>query len=414
MCFICFYRQIFLAATAAFWMLAASAQVPGRPWQAPADPSYEMREISCVSDGNRLYGEAFIPRSPGKHPAVIMSHGYGASHTGFYAMVDTLAKSGYVCYCYDFAGGSRSGRSEGRTEDMSIFTERQNLMDVIDMVRSWNCVDAESIFLLGESQGGMVTACLASELKDKIRGAILWYPAFVIPDDSAKRIADGVSNFGGVDLSPDYDKVAVEIDIHEVMHGFDGPVLLIHGDKDGLVPIRYSEEADRTYADSELIVIPGAGHGFNARDAVFAIDRSVDFMIRHLKPRSRLFTLHINCFDSYEVKETGTGRTIRQVLFDGEAEGNVFNGRILPGGVDTQVVESSGEGTLSARYILEGKDADGRLCKMYIDNRGRLSEKVTYPTIRSDSAGLDALGNSPLVGYKESDEDGFRIVIYQC
>ena len=86
------FRQVFLVLAAALWTLAASAQMPGRLWQAPADPSYEMREISCVSDGNRLYGEAFIPRSPGKHPAVIMSHGYGATHAGFYAMIDTLAK----------------------------------------------------------------------------------------------------------------------------------------------------------------------------------------------------------------------------------------------------------------------------------------------------------------------------------
>ncbi|MBR6390141.1 MAG: DUF3237 domain-containing protein, partial [Lachnospiraceae bacterium] len=59
-------------------------------------------------------------------------------------------------------------------------------------------------------------------------------------------------------------------------------------------------------------------------------------------------------------------------------------------------------------------DADGRPCKMYIDNRGRLSENVTYPTIASDSAVIEKLKNSPLVGYKESDDDGFRIVIYQC
>ena len=45
---------------------------------------------------------------------------------------------------------------------------------------------------------------------------------------------------------------------------------------------------------------------------------------------------------------------------------------------------------------------------MYIDNRGRISENVTYPTIASDSAVIEKLKNSPLVGYKESDDDGFR------
>ena len=188
---------------AALWMIPAFAQRPApRQAQAPADPAYEMREIACVSAGNRLYGEAFIPRSAGKHPAVILSHGYGASHTGFYPMVDTLAKLGYVCYCYDFAGGSRSGRSEGRTEDMSIFTERQNLLDVIEMVRGWDCVDAESVFLLGESQGGCVSAITAPYVADKIKAILLVYPALCIPDDAfalypkRENIPDAVTFMG--------------------------------------------------------------------------------------------------------------------------------------------------------------------------------------------------------------------------
>ena len=70
------FRQLFMVLVAALCSLTAFAQMPARQWQAPSDPSYEMREISCESGGNRLYGEAFIPRSPGKHPAVILSHGY--------------------------------------------------------------------------------------------------------------------------------------------------------------------------------------------------------------------------------------------------------------------------------------------------------------------------------------------------
>lgn len=49
----------------------------------PSDPAYRMEEAGCVSNGNKIYGEAFIPLSPGKHPAVILSHGYGGTHSGF-------------------------------------------------------------------------------------------------------------------------------------------------------------------------------------------------------------------------------------------------------------------------------------------------------------------------------------------
>ena len=81
-------------------LFALSVCLSAQPrWQMtpPSDPSYTMREISCVSDGNKIYGEAFIPKAPGRHPAVILSHGYNGTHHGFYPMVDTLAKLGYVC-----------------------------------------------------------------------------------------------------------------------------------------------------------------------------------------------------------------------------------------------------------------------------------------------------------------------------
>ena len=290
--FICFYRHLFLAAAALFCTLAASAQLPGRQWQAPADPSYEMREISCVSDGNRLYGEAFIPRSPGKHPAVIMSHGYGASHTGFYAMVDTLAKLGYVCYCYDFAGGSRSGRSEGRTEDMSIFTERQNLLDVIDMVRSWDCVDDESLFLLGESQGGCVSAITAPYVADKIKSIVLVYPALCIPDDAfalyPKRedIPDTVTFMGMRIGRAYYDPLYDGFDIYKEISGYQGDVLIIHGTEDGLVKPEYSAKASNVYEHSEFHLIFGAGHGFRKPEHRAQYHSYViDFLTRQIRPK---------------------------------------------------------------------------------------------------------------------------------
>jgi len=61
----------------------------------PSDASYRMEVIGCQSNGNQLYGEAFIPVAPGKHPAVILSHGYGGTHHGFYGLADKLAKAYY-------------------------------------------------------------------------------------------------------------------------------------------------------------------------------------------------------------------------------------------------------------------------------------------------------------------------------
>ncbi len=261
-------KRFFSLLAAAFCSSGLFAQWPMRLPDPPTDPSYDMQVIGCVSDGHQLYGEAFIPKAPGRHPAVILSHGYGGTHHGFYALVDTLAKAGYVCYCYDFAGGSPRSQSEGRTEDMSIFSERENLLDVLEMVRSWDCVDPENVFLLGESQGGCVSAITAPLVADRIRAILLIYPALCIPDDgfalypTRSDVPDTVK-FMGMNIGRAYyERFYDDYDIYKEIAGYQGEVLIVHGTEDGLVKPEYSARASNVYDRCELHLIFGAGHGF--------------------------------------------------------------------------------------------------------------------------------------------------------
>ncbi|MCR5789142.1 MAG: DUF3237 family protein [Lachnospiraceae bacterium] len=122
-----------------------------------------------------------------------------------------------------------------------------------------------------------------------------------------------------------------------------------------------------------------------------------------------LFTLFINCYDVHEV--CCDGIKYRQILFDGTAEGEAFTGKILPGGVDTQIEYPDGTGSLSARYMLEGTDRAGNFCHMYIDNRAGLGEDLTEPHCFSDSKELAFLKDAALRGRMIQDDKGLRIVI---
>jgi hypothetical protein len=282
-------RFFFLCILLVFHAVLLSAQ-PWRQAGPPSDPSYEMQAISCMSEGNKIYGEAFIPKAPGKHPAVIMSHGYGATHHGFYALVDTLVKSGYVCYCYDFAGGSPRSQSEGRMEDMSIFTERQNLLDVLEMVRNWDCVDPSHVFLLGESQGGCVSAITAPQVADRIKALLLIYPALCIPDDGFAlypTLADvpETVNFMGMNIGRAYYERFYEgYDIYKDIAGYQGDVLIVHGTEDGLVKPEYSAKASNVYDHCELHLIFKAGHGFwQPEHRALYHEYVLDYLNRHLK-----------------------------------------------------------------------------------------------------------------------------------
>lgn len=70
----------------------------------------------------------------------------------------------------------------------------------------------------------------------------------------------------------------------------DAPALLIHGDKDELVPIEHSrkiyEEFKKQNVASELLVIERAAHGFGGSDLVRATEASHAWFEKHLAPKA--------------------------------------------------------------------------------------------------------------------------------
>jgi hypothetical protein len=89
----------------------------------------------------------------------------------------------------------------------------------------------------------------------------------------------------------------------------------------------------------------------------------------------------------------GSAGEVLMIPFSGMVEGDLFSGRILPGGVDTQTVDQNGVRHMSARYMLEGIDKNGEQCRIYIDNNGWFSGEMvmpfkTIPTFFTDSKTL--------------------------
>lgn len=80
------------------------------------------------------------------------------------------------------------------------------------------------------------------------------------------------------------------------------------------------------------------------------------------------------------------------IPFSGTVTGDVFNGKVLPGGVDTQIVNQNGVRHMSARYMLEGVDKSGDPCRIYIENNGWFETQSlpfkTIPTFYTDSKNL--------------------------
>lgn len=229
---------------------------------------HTVTEMPCKSGKNNIYGVLYRPlEPPEKMPVVILSHGYNSSHSHMADIAASLAERGIAAYCYDFCGGSTLSKSGGRTEDMSISTEISDLKSVIAMISGCDFADRERIFLYGESQGGFVSALTAAEMGSGIAGMALLYPAFCIPDTWLPKDPEKMTepfDFMGMKLSRTFREGLPEYDVFEAVSKFTNPVLLLHGDNDKLVDIRYSERLKTAFPSCELRIFSGEGHGFSA------------------------------------------------------------------------------------------------------------------------------------------------------
>ena len=229
-------------------------------------------------NGQVVRGLIYRPDADGEFPAAIFSHGFGSNYHELMHHGDGYAENGIVCVFFDFCGGGEESTSDGSMQEMTVMTEANDLVAVMESVKCLPYVNKDSVYLQGESQGGFVSAIVGLAYHEEVKGLILWYPAFSIPDDAAKRLETGQEEVMGVRLCPDYDKVAATVDVKGLQTGFGKPVLLIHGNKDDVVPIEYSRTAAANYGNAMLKEVKGAGHGFEGKDSEFAREASIAFL----------------------------------------------------------------------------------------------------------------------------------------
>ncbi|MEX2803776.1 alpha/beta hydrolase family protein [Streptococcus sp. H31] len=231
---------------------------------------FTNKTISFVSNDNTIYGRALIPQTDMPVPTIIVCHGFGGNYEQELTMQENLAASGIAVYAFDFAGGSGydSGKSEGEMTDMSVLTEVQNLKDALVALENQEFFDKDNLYLLGGSQGGVVSSIAAAENPEAVKGLILLYPAFSLFDDAHNRFESAEAipetyNLMGLTVGSRYFTDIWDYDIYDKISQYDGDVRIFHGTDDSLVPISYAERASEVFPHAVLTKLKGEGHGFS-------------------------------------------------------------------------------------------------------------------------------------------------------
>lgn len=199
---------------------------------------------------------------------VILMHGIFSSkdYPPMPDIAKALAKEGIASIRFDFDG---HGNSEGRMVDMTIANELADAKAIWDYAVALPYVNG--ISLLGHSQGGVIASMTAGNNDVDPETLILLAPGAVIKEAcqgghffgnafDPKDPPEYIKCFHHFKLGRDYMLQTQELDIYGTSENFQGPVCIIHGSEDGIVPLWCSEKYDAIYSDSEMHLVDGENH----------------------------------------------------------------------------------------------------------------------------------------------------------
>jgi dipeptidyl aminopeptidase/acylaminoacyl peptidase len=252
------------------------------------------KEISLKADGLSLPGEVYFPEGTAPpYPALCLCHGIPAgtpqdpADSGYPGLAQRFSAAGLLTLIFNFRG---CGGAEGNI-DMLGWT--RDLKAALDYLAGLDRVDISRLFLLGSSGGAAISVYVAAS-DPRVAGVVTFAcPAefgFLTNGERAKALVERFRTIGLIkdaDFPPSLDEwlggFREVSPIRFVDKISPRPLLLIHGEKDDLVPV---EHATRLYQSAdepkELLLLPDAGHRLRFDER--AITAALDWLLQQSRP----------------------------------------------------------------------------------------------------------------------------------
>ncbi|MBF8969441.1 alpha/beta fold hydrolase [Streptococcus sp. NLN76] len=233
--------------------------------------NYRMEERDIRDGARKLKGRLYIPDSKSKVPLVIFAHGFNGSYRQGRVYAELLAARGYAVYTFDFVHGGPKSQSSSNAKELTVTSQVEDLKSVLDASENWSEIIPDQTSILGISQGGLIASLVASQEPKRIQSLLLMYPAFIISElphqiyDSFEEIPEDTKIFDqfSIEISPNYLLDVWSVNIYQELAKYPGPVLILHGNQDEIVPFSYSEKARPYLKNGQVQIIDGAGHDFS-------------------------------------------------------------------------------------------------------------------------------------------------------
>lgn len=256
----------------------------------------------------------------GQGTPVVLIHGWPLSQAMWEGQINALTAAGYRCVAYDRRGFGRSGRPVGGYDYDTFASDLNDLLTALDLrgvtlagfsmgggevaryigrygterISKAMLVGAVPPFLLQtpDNPAGVPEAVfdemLAGVVQDRVaffesffKNFFNWTPGSGTPSDDVVAFAKSIA-WHASPLATQQCIVAFgKTDFRADLKAFDVPTLIIHGDRDQIVPIEVSGKLSaQLIPGARLEVVKGAPHGFAATHGAELNQLMLDFLKR--------------------------------------------------------------------------------------------------------------------------------------
>jgi len=220
--------------------------------------------------GKQLIGILHLPKGKRKIPLVVFCHGFGSTKTKtkYVRIARALEKKGIGCFRFDFEG---CGDSEGDLQTIIIKRQVSDLKTAIDWLLKQKNIKRDKIAFLGSSLGSVIIAIFVTSQNFPAKTLVFLtqafnqerlFPFWYAKQDLRKWKKQGYFIRKENKIGISYLKENEKKDYSSILSQISFPILIIHGEKDETVPVKFSRELARRYQNIQLKIYPGADHKF--------------------------------------------------------------------------------------------------------------------------------------------------------